>query len=449
MTDTAILKMPPGFLWGAATAAHQNEGGNTNNQWSAWEQIPGRIHNGARAGRATDWRNLESAAADFDRAADLGLNSLRISVEWSRIEPEPGVFDPAALHYYADMISLLRERGLEPMVTLHHFTDPLWLTEQGAWENPAISETFARFVTRVVEALGDQVNLWCTINEPIVYTQGGYLGGAFPPGVNSLPRGLRVLRNMLLAHGRAYRVIHRLQGGARVGLAHHMRLFQPADPASAADRRAAAWLDQVVNRATLEAITHGRLTPLVGWGQQATQLIDSSDYIGLNYYTIERVAFDPAQPGGLFARHYVDPHGELSEFTPDGEPYSEIDPEGIYWALQKLAPYGKPIYITENGLPDQKDEIRPRFLATYLAEVWRAIQDGVDVRGYYHWTLVDNFEWAAAWSLRFGLFELDPETGARTVRPSAAVYSRLAQTNGIPHSMLEKLAPGAVNKYLG
>lgn len=449
MTDTAILKMPPGFLWGAATAAHQNEGDNVNNQWAVWEQMPGRIHEGARAGKATDWWNLETAAADFDRAADLGLNSLRISVEWSRIEPAPGVFDQAALQHYANMINLLRQRGIEPMVTLHHFTDPLWLTEQGGWENPLISDVFARFVTRVVEALGDQVTLWCTINEPIVYAQGGYLGGAFPPGVNNLPRGLRVLRNMLLAHGRAYRVIHRLQSGARVGLAHHLRLFRPADPASAADRRAAAWLDQAANRATLEAITHGRLTPMIGWGQPATQLIDSSDYIGLNYYTAARVAFDPTLPNTLFARQFIDPNSELSEFTPEGEPYSAIDPGGLYLALKKLAPYGKPIYITENGLPDRQDEIRPRFLATYLAEVWRAIQDGVDVRGYYHWTLVDNFEWAAAWSLRFGLFALDPETGARTARPSAAVYSRIAQANGIPRSVLAKVAPAAVGEYFG
>lgn len=442
MTDTSILKMPPGFLWGAATAAHQNEGGNTNNQWAIWEQMPGCIHNGDRAGKATDWWNLETAAADFDRAADLGLTSLRISVEWSRIEPAAGVFDQTALRHYAEMIHLLRERGIEPMVTLHHFTDPLWLTELGAWENPLISDVFARFVTRVVEALGDQVKLWCTINEPVVYAQGGYLGGTFPPGANNWPRGLKVLRNMLLAHGRAYRVIHRLQSAAQVGLAHHMRLFLPANPDSAADRRAAALMDQAVNRAPLEAITRGRLTPLIGLGQHATQLIDSSDYIGLNYYTAERVAFDPRLPGGLFARRFLDPNGELSELTPEGEPYSEIDPRGIYLALMRLTGYGKPIYITENGLPDRDDEIRPRFLATYLAEVWRAIQDGADVRGYYHWTLVDNFEWAAAWSLRFGLFELDPETGARVARPSAAVYSRIAQANGVPRSLLAKVAPG-------
>lgn len=447
MSDTAVLRFPDGFLWGAATAAHQNEGSNHNNQWAVWEQQPGRIHNGDRAGQTTNWWNLETAAADFDRAADLGLNSLRVSVEWSRIEPAPGVFDQSALRKYAELIGLLRARGIEPMVSLHHFTDPLWLTEQGAWENPLIGDIFARFVTRVVDALGDQVTLWSTINEPNIYAYLGFLSGSFPPGANSLLRTVKVMRNMMLAHGRAYRAIHRLQTGARVGLAHHLRVFLPADPDSLADRRVAAMLDQFGNRAILEAITRGRLTPLLGWGQTVTPLIDASDYIGLNYYTTARVAFAPTRPGQLFARQFMDPNAELSEITPEGQAYSEINPNGIYIALKKLAVYGKPIYITENGLPDRDDEVRPRFLATYLAEVWRAIQEGADVRGYYHWTLVDNFEWAAAWSLRFGLFDLDPVTGARVARPSAAVYSRIAQANGVPLSLLAKVAPNAAAEY--
>jgi len=269
----SILRMPPGFLWGVATAAHQNEGDNHNNQWAAWEQQPGRIHQGQRSGKATDWWNLETAAADFDRTAELGLNSVRLSVEWSRIEPEPGVFDASALRQYAEMLRLLRQRGLEPMVTLHHFTDPLWLAEIGGWENPLVEDYFSRFTARVVETLGDQVTLWCTINEPLVYAVVGYLDGRFPPGVKNVRRAMNVLRRMLLAHGRAYRTIHRLQNNARAGLAHHMRVHLPANPASAADRRAAAMMNQVANRSTLAAITEGKLTPLIGLGQMETQLI--------------------------------------------------------------------------------------------------------------------------------------------------------------------------------
>jgi len=297
-------------------------------------------------------------------------------------------------------------------------------------------------VTRVVDALGDQVTFWCTINEPIVYACYGYKDGRFPPGATSLRRAVNVLRNMLLAHGRAYRTIHRIQSNARVGLAHHMRYFLPANPASAADRRVTALMDQLANRSTLEAITAGRLTPPIGVGQMVTQLIDTCDYLGLNFYSTAHVAFDRVQPGMFFARQYITPHLDPCDETPEGEPFCEINPEGMYLALTDLAQYGKPIYITEHGLPDSDDNQRPYVLVSYLAEVWRALQAGADVRGYYHWTLVDNFEWAAGWHLRFGLIELDPATGERTPRASAAIYSRIVQSNGVPRTLLALYAPG-------
>lgn len=444
-----ILRFPEGFRWGAATAAHQNEGSNCANNWYLWEEQPGRIYDGQKCNTATNWWDLAVAAGDFDRAAEMGLNALRISVEWSRIEPEPGEFDPAALAKYCEMVRLLRERGIEPMVTLHHFTDPIWLGEMGGWENPLIGDYFSRFTGRVVDALGDQVNLWCTINEPIVYAFYGFHQGLFPPGGTSMPRALKVLRSMLLAHGRAYRTIHRIQNGAQVGLAHHMRYFLPADPASPLDRRLVAFFDQVANRSTLDAVTYGRLGPLIGAGQIVPQLIDSSDYIGLNYYSTTHIKFDKAAWKLFFAEQYHDPDLAACEMTSSGLPFCEVNPPGMYMALKKLQEYGKPVYITENGVPDREDKQRPYILTTYLPEVWRAIRDGVDVRGYYHWTLVDNFEWAEGWNLRFGLIELDPATGERTPRASAAIYGRIAQANGVPRSLVEQWAPDEVEKYFG
>jgi beta-glucosidase len=445
MTD--ILRFPEGFRWGAATAAHQNEGDNTANNWHLWEQQPGHIYQGQRCEKATGWWDLDLAAADFDRAAEMGLNALRLSVEWSRIEPAPGEYSRDALGQYARMIRLLRERGIEPMVTLHHFTDPAWLDEVGGWENPLIGDYFSRFTEKVVDALGDQVTLWCTINEPIVYAFYGFSQGLFPPGGTSLPRAVTVLRNMLLAHGRSYRTIHRLQNNAAVGLAHHMRYFLPGNPRSPLDRRVTAFLDQVANKATLDAVTKGKLGPLVGVGQTIPQLIDTSDYIGLNYYSTAHISFDATQPGMLFARQYHDPNLAACECTSDGQPFCEINPPGMYLALKALQPYGKPVHITENGLPDKEDKQRPYVLTTYLSEVWKAIRDGVDVQGYYHWTLVDNFEWSEGWNLRFGLIELDPLTGERTPRTSAAIYSRIAQANGVPRALLEQWAPADVGKY--
>lgn len=444
-----ILRFPDGFRWGAATSAHQNEGSNYANNWHLWEEQPGRIFQGQKSGKAANWWDLQTAATDFDRAAEMGLNALRISVEWSRIEPAPGEFDAAALMKYGEMVRLLRERGLEPMVTLHHFTDPIWLDEIGGWENPLIGDYFSRFTERVVGALGDQVNLWCTVNEPIVYAFYGFAQGAFPPGGTCLPRAITVLRNMLLAHGRAYRTIHRIQNDAIAGLAHHMRYWLPGNPHSALDRRITAIFDQAANRSTLDAVTRGQFGPLVGLGQIVPQLIDTSDYIGLNYYSTAHIRFDPTEPQTLFARQYLEHDLVSCECTSDGQPYCEINPPGMYLALKKLQDYGKPVYITENGVPDREDKQRPYVLATYLPEVWRAIQDGVDVRGYYHWTLVDNFEWAEGWNLRFGLIELNPETGERTPRTSAAIYSRIARSNGVSRSLVEQWAPDEVEKYFG
>jgi beta-glucosidase len=445
-TTTSLLQMPEGFFWGVATSAHQNEGQNYNNQWAAWEQQAGRIYGGHRAGQATNWLDLETAAADLDRAVELGLNSLRLSVEWSRIESEPGTFDQSALRYYRDLIGLMRARGLEPMVSLHHFTDPLWLTRQGAWENPLIADYFSRFVGQVVDALGDLVTFWCTINEPIVYAYNGFLEGYFPPGVKNPRRAVNVLRHMLLAHGRAYRTVHRLQNNARVGLTHNLRVLLPADPACIADRRATALADQLGNRSILVAITAGRLTSPLGFGQAVTYLMDTCDYIGLNYYTTARVAFALTRPAAFFIRQFFDPAGELSETTFAGRPYGEINPHGLYLALKRLAAYGKPIYITENGVPDDTDALRPRFIASHLAEAWRAVQEGVDLRGYYHWTLVDNFEWAEGWNLKFGLYGFDPTTGVRTPKTSAAVYGRIARANGVPRNVLEQVAPAMVRE---
>jgi beta-glucosidase len=423
--DGSVLRMPDNFLWGAGTAAHQNEGDNGNNQWAAWEAQPGRIFEGQRCGSATGWWDLAQAEQDFDRAAELGLNSLRLSIEWSRVEPVQGQLDGAALARYSRMVDLLVERGIKPMVTLHHFTDPLWLADSGGWENDQVTEFFGRYVRWVVEALGDRVGLWCTINEPIVYAYSGYMEGYFPPGVKSLPRALRVLRRMLLSHGRAYRIIHALQNNAQVGIAHNFRVLLPAAACSAADRRATRMIDQLANGTTLEAIVHGRLVPLIGWGQTIPELIDSSDFLGLNYYTTERVAFHPGRPFDLFTHRYFDPHMELSEKTGAG----------------------KPFYITENGVPDRDDSVRPRFIATHLAEAWRAVQEGVDLRGYYHWTLVDNFEWCEGWNLRFGLIDLDPATGLRTLKTSAAIYSRIAQANGVTRQVLAMVAPQEAGKY--
>jgi beta-glucosidase len=424
----ATFHFPAGFKWGVATAAHQVEGGNTHNDWWTWEQTEGHIKQGHKSELACDW--WANAEADFDRAAAMGLNSLRISVEWSRIEPGPGEFDESALERYNQMLQGLRERHIEPMVTLHHFTNPSWLAEQGGWENPETIALFTRFVRRTVEVLGQHCDLWCTINEPNVYGYLGYLEGTFPPGRSDFGAARRVIRHLLSGHAAAYREIHALQPDARVGFAHNMNPFDPANPRSPLDRRVARTADQVFNQSILTALTRGRWTLPLGFGL-AWKLRRTLDWIGLNYYTRDLIAFDYAQRRTLFGRRL---HADDAELLDGG--YGEFYPQGLFRCLRRLARLGVPIYVTENGIPDHDDDQRPRHLLAHLHQMWRAIQLCYPVMGYYHWTLADNFEWAEGWTLRFGLIALDPQTQARTPRRSADLYAEIVQANAItPHTI--------------
>lgn len=433
------LAFPDGFLWGTATAAHQVEGDNTNNDWWLFEQQPGAIWHGDRSGRACDW--WRDTQADFDLMAEMGHNTHRLSVEWSRIEPEEGVFDPAAMTRYRKMLEGLRRRGIEPMVTLFHFTTPLWLARQGGWRNPAAVRYFRRFVHHTAAHLGDLVTLWCTINEPNVYAALGYLLGEHAPGERSLALYFRVLRHLLQAHAAAYRVIHALDGRAQVGLVKNVQIFEPMNPGNRAMAWASRLVDQGFNEITFRALKEGRLRFPLGLGPGTHgPLVDSLDFVGLNYYSRQRVVL----PGGRNSdgRGFLrpTPGAEVSDDGRNGT-YGEIYPEGLYRALERVAGLRKPIYITENGLPDADDDQRPRFLLAHLVQIQRFIANGGDVRGYYHWSFTDNFEWAEGWALRFGLVALDEATQVRTCRPSAGLFSDIVRANSITRSMVARYAP--------
>jgi len=429
----ATFNFPPDFRWGVATAAHQVEGNNQTSDWWAWEQQQGRIKKGHTSGLACDW--WENAEADFDRAADLGVNSLRLSVEWSRVEPRPGTFDDRALGRYVEMLQALRERGIEPMVTLHHFSSPRWLADQGGWENTETIQLFARFVRKVVESLRSHCDLWCTINEPNVYALEGYVNGAFPPGKSDVRTAVRVLRNLLRGHAAAYRAIHDVQKNARVGLAHNMRIFDPAHPRAPLDRRVARSMDRFFNQAILVALTKGRWMPPVGFGP-AWKLRHTLDWVGLNYYTRDLVAFDRKSPRSLYGRRL---HSSDAELLDGG--YGEYYPEGMYRCLETLNHLGLPIYVTENGIPDADDNQRPKYLLAHLHQIWRALQHNYPIQGYYHWTLVDNFEWAEGWTLRFGLIALDRKSQTRSLRKSAQLYRKITMADAITTSLIDAYAP--------
>ncbi|MGD8585921.1 MAG: glycoside hydrolase family 1 protein [Chloroflexota bacterium] len=431
----ATMYFPPDFLWGSATSSHQVEGNNLNNDWWAWEREDGHILDGGRSGLACNW--WENAERDIDLMVEMGTNAHRLSIEWSRVEPEPSVFDPEALNRYREIIQALRRHNIEPMVCLHHFSNPLWLVEKGDFDSEVVVDYFQRYVTKVVEALGDLVPKWLTFNEPMVYFLFRYVDGLFPaPNQDGWRSGLRSLTNMLRCHAAAYRTIKSAQSSAEVGMAKHYRVVE-AWPGS--NRLSQWWANRgswFFNDLWMGCLASGRLRWPLGRGA-ISGLAGSFDFTAINYYSRALVKFPP-RPGRLYESGA--PPGAV---TADDD-YFELYPEGLFKAIKANLRYGKPIYVTENGLPDAKDRYRPAFILSHLREVWRAISFNYPVMGYYHWTLVDNFEWDRGWRQRFGLIALDPETQARSWRPSGRLYAEICRTNSISSDMAERYAPNVL-----
>jgi beta-glucosidase len=433
MMIEAAFHFPEGFKWGTVTAAHQVEGDNRGNDWWAWEQQPGRILRGDRSGLACDWWGGRWKE-DLDRAAEGGQTAHRLSVEWSRIEPEPGRWDDHALGFYRDVLSGMRARGIEPLVTLHHFTNPLWLAEMGGWENEEVVPRFEAFTRKTVAALKDLADFWCTINEPNVYAYSAFASDQFPPGRKSIRAAFRVMRHQVLAHAAAYHAIHEVQPAARVGIAIQYRGLVPHS-VSPLDHWGAGIQGRIFNNLIPLALYDGRLRFPVGQ-ERIAKVAGTQDYIGVNYYSSDHVSFDLRRPGELFARRFYPQGSDLSEVGMNANV-----PEGMRTAIRWAHSFGLPIYITENGIEDATDSIRPRYLAQHLHQVWEAINTGSPVRGYYHWTLVDNFEWERGWTQRFGLWALDPETQERTERASGKFYAEICRENGLTSDMVRRYAP--------
>lgn len=436
------LEFPAGFLWGVATSSYQFEGNNTNSQWSEWERT-GHIRTGERSGLACDW--WAHAERDFDLAQAMGVNALRLSLEWSRIEPRPGEWDDHALARYRQMLQGLRDRGITPLVTLHHFTNPLWFEQRGDFLARSSVKLFARYTTKVVETLGDLCDFWCTVNEPNVYAIIGYQLGDFPPGRRgAILSVIRALGNMARAHAAAYRAIHALQPGAQVGWAHNFNIFDPLNPKSALDRFETRLQDNVFNAFFPDAVRRGRVGfPVNLWAGNLRAVRGTCDFVGINVYYRDLVHFDLTNPLELFGRRTV--HAGAPRGDPGvGAPGGEIYPQGIARIARRVAAFGKPVYVTESGVADATDRLRPWVVAQAVGAAHAARAQGVDLRGYFHWSLVDNFEWTQGWAQRFGLVELDHLTQVRTARPSAALYAAIAQGNALTRAQVAEYAPSAL-----
>lgn len=394
----ATWRFPAGWLWGATTSAHQVEGGQ-DNDWTTWEAL-GKVKDGSVSGAACDhWNRYRE---DFDLAQQLHHTAHRFSIEWSRVEPRAGEWDESALQHYGEVVQALRQRGIEPFVTLWHFTNPRWFAARGGWEDSAAPPAFARYVARVVAALPN-VRFWITVNEPNVYALLGYLTGEWPPEVKNWRRALTVLNRLAAAHVVAVRAIKTARPDAQVGSAPNLVDYQPERPRHALDRLSTWLSDRWYNQRWLQLTA------------------SSSDFIGVNHYLRQRIRFRNL-------------HRPIA-VAPQGQPQTdfgwEICPEAIYHVLRVAARYRKPMYVTENGLADAQDRWRQQFISDYLQQVHRAIGEGIDVRGYLHWSLLDNFEWREGYTKRFGLVAVDFSTQRRTVRPSARWFAEVCANNAL------------------
>ncbi len=411
--DHQTLKFPKTFLWGAASSAFQVEGNNTQADWWTWEQKAQPPAD--RSGQAANHYNLYEK--DFKLAAELGHNSHRLSLEWSRIEPQEGQFDQAEIDHYKAVLKSLKDKGMTVMLTLHHFSNPQWIAELGGWSNAATAGYFERFVQKIVPELKDSVDLWITINEPGIYVYMAYLSGEWPPQQKSRFKALRAYWNMADAHRKAYAAIHQLIPHAKVGIAQNIQSYQPFHAHSVLEHLAVLFSDLTSNH-LFYYMTRG-----------------THDFLGVNYYFHHRFNHLASKKMKLAIVDVAEESREVSDLG------WEVYPEGIFDVLADLSDH-IPIYITECGIASTNDDRRTRFLIHYLQEVYRAMQAGVDVRGFFYWSLTDNLEWHRGYNPRFGLIDIDFNTQKRTVRKSALVYREIIEHNGIPHHLLRLLAHG-------
>ncbi len=408
---------PKGFRLGVATAATQIDGDCRNGNWYDWYQ-KGRIKDNSSPDVAT--RHLEHLDEDTAMLVFLGVRDYRMGLEWARLEPEDGVFSDAAFDQVRQELLLLRRQGIRPLLTLHHFSNPMWFERMGGFLHPRSVKIFLRFVDEAVRRLGDLVEEYITINEPNVYASGGYFFGSWPPGHHNFFEMWRVVRRMGECHRKAYLHIHRLRRemgltDTKVGFAHHMRPFVPLDPKNPW-HRFCTWVEKTMFQ---DYITR---TYTIGTRRYHGVY---ADFHGINYYSRTAVA---GLKDGTFPS------------VPKNDLGWEIYPEGLLACVrEQLAVMDLPVYVTENGTADTDDAFRARFLYDQLRLI---AESGLPIERYYHWCFVDNWEWAEGFTARFGLVHLDTETLARTVKDSGFFYRDMIEAGGVTEAAIEQYIKG-------
>lgn len=380
------MKFPKGFLFGTATSAHQIEGGNINSDWYQWEKITGHIVDGSTSEiAANSWRKWRE---DIKLLKKTNQNAYRFSVEWAKVEPREGFFDEAAISHYRKILEELKRNDISSMVTLFHFTLPNWIAKLGGFENKENLSRFLNFARKLALEYGNLVNYWITVNEPNEYIFDSYLTGRYPPGKKDLFPALEVWRNLITLHNGTYKKIKEINHNYQVGHVLAIPSITAAHKRNPVEK-ILAWASRQIDYERFIANTF----PCV-------------DFLGINVYTKLKLVF-----GWPFLARDKTP---ISDFG------WHIHPEAVYETLKAISRFRKPMFITENGIADESDIYRPKYITAALASLARAVSEGLDVRGYFYWTLMDNFEWADGYTKKFGLFTINRES-----RRGALVYANL------------------------
>lgn len=416
------FKLEKDFMLGVASSATQIEGGELDHSWNDWYR-KGNIPSGSSPARADDhyarWRE------DADLMSELGIKAYRFGVEWARLCPSENEVDESAVAHYREELSYLKAKGISLLMTIHHFTNPMWFEDKGGFTEAGNAKYFINFVELAVRSFGDLVSEYITINEPNIYAASSYYLGTWPPGERSLRKMLKVMSVMAACHIQSYELIHNVRremgyADTRVSFANAVRIFEPTNPGSLRQRISAALLDRFFQGSITEALCFGKFKfPLRA--PLRTKRGTYCDFLALNYYSRSTVA-------GL--------NLGVREGVPKNDLGWEIYPEGIVRCAEKLLRIvERPVYITENGTCDNSDSFRCRFIYDHLKALCGS---GLPVVRYYHWCFCDNFEWLDGEKARFGLVHVDYETQKRTVKNSGRFYSEVIAANGVTDAIYER-----------
>ena len=421
------FRLKNNMLLGVASAATQVDGGELDHTWNDWYE-GGYIKDGSNPAVATG--HWERWREDIMLMHSMGIKTYRFGIEWARVEPEEGYYDEDAIAHIKEEIMLLLALDIKPLVTLHHFTNPMWFERKGGWEKFDNIRAFLLYVEKIIGSIGHLVNEYITINEPNVYATNGYFFGSWPPGKKSMTACIEVMSNLAAAHIKAYRLIHDMRRSmgfrdSKVSFANHLRVFAPKNPKNPANRLAASAMENLFQTYLTRAMLMGEFhLPLKNNGRDRKGAY--CDFHAVNYYSRSTVS-------GVFA-------DGVREGCHKNDLGWEIYPKGIVECCEKLQAIVRlPIYITENGTCDLGDSFRSKYIYDHL----RALcESKLPIKRYYHWCFNDNFEWVEGNFARFGIVHTNFETLERSIKRSGKFYSEIIKNHGVTEEMYGEYVAG-------